>query len=192
MAVQWRLQKRNFLHFLPRMKSSLAIGIDLGTSLTRVVVCDDTTTIIGTGIAPTRGVRHGYIVSKTETTATLIQAIKDAEKESGQRIRSASLALGGIGIAAEYALGSAMVTRADSYIGKLDIEKAIADAETHLDLKNKSILHAFPIVFKVDGQELPTRPEGIQGFKLEVKVLFITCLQQHLDDMLAVAHDAGI
>lgn len=174
------------------MKSPLAIGIDIGTSLTRVVVCNEVSTIIGTGIAPTRGVRHGYIVSKTEATTSLIEAIKDAEKETGQRIKTASLALGGIGIAAEYALGSAVIARADSYIGKLDIEKAIADAETHLDLKNKSILHAFPVIFKVDGQELPTRPEGIQGFKLEVKVLFITCLQQHLDDMLAVAHDAGI
>jgi cell division protein FtsA len=85
-----------------------------------------------------------------------------------------------------------MVTRADSYISKLDIDKAIADAEARLDLKNKSILHAFPIIFRVDGKELPTRPEGIQGFKLEVKVLFITCIQQHLDDILAVAHDAGI
>ena len=174
------------------MKSNITVGIDIGTSLTRVVVCNATSTLLGVGIVPTRGVRHGYVISREEAAHSLRQALQSAEQESGSRIRAASLSIGGIGIGAEYAIGTAMVTRADSYIGKFDIDKAIADAETRLELKNKSILHAFPIIFKVDGKELPTRPEGIQGFKLEVKVLFITCLQQHLDDILAVAHDAGV
>jgi cell division protein FtsA len=174
------------------MKSNNTVGIDIGTSLTRVVVCNTVSTILGAGIVPTRGVRHGYVISRQEAADSLKEAIHIAEQESGSRIRTANLSIGGIGIGAEYAVGTSMVTRADSYISKFDIDKAIADAETHLELKNKSILHAFPIIFKVDGKELPTRPEGIQGFKLEVKVLFITCLQQHLDDILAVAHDAGL
>jgi cell division protein FtsA len=174
------------------MRHTTTCGIDNGTSLTRVVVCNASGAIIGAGIVPTRGIRHGYVISRDEAADSLSVAIGDAQAESGERIRSASLAISGIGVHAEYALGTAMVTRADSYISKLDIDKAIADAEARLDLKNKSILHAFPIIFRVDGKELPTRPEGIQGFKLEVKVLFITCIQQHLDDILAVAHDAGI
>lgn len=180
------------------MKQSIAVGIDIGTSLTRVVVCEaeaagnNLPSILGASIVPTKGLRHGYIINRDEAVATVKKALQEAERESGQRIRTASLAIGGIGLGAEYALGSAMVTRADSIISKLDIEKAIADAESKLELKNKVILHAFPILFKVDGKELPTRPEGIQGFKLEIKVLFITCFQQHLDDLLAVVTDAGI
>jgi len=174
------------------MRQHTTVGIDIGTSLTRVVVCNAVGAIIGTGISPTRGIRHGYVLSRDEASESLVQALRDAQLESGSRIRAASLAISGIGIHAEYSVGTAMVTRADSYISKLDIDKAIADAEARLELKNKSILHAFPIIFKVDGKELPTRPEGIQGFKLEVKVLFITCLQQHLDDILAVVHDAGV
>lgn len=180
------------------MRSPIAVGIDIGTTLTRVIVCEHEATpdslprVLGTGIAASRGIRHGYVVDKTEATNSLKKALADAQDESGQRIRSASLAIGGVGLGAEYAGGTATVTRADSIISKLDIDKAILDAEHKLDLKNKVILHAFPLTFKVDGQELPTRPEGIQGFKLEVNVLFVTCLQQHLDDLLAVAHDAGV
>ncbi len=178
------------------MKHSTTVGIDIGTSLTRVVVCEHQSgvlpRVIGSGVVPTTGLRHGYIVNKTEATQSLVRAVQDAEKDCGKRIKSASLAIGGVGLASEYALGTAMVTRADSIIGKLDIDKAIADAEAKVDLKNKTILHAFPIAFQVDGKELPARPEGIQGYKLEVKVLFITCFQQHLDDLLAVVQDAGI
>lgn len=180
------------------MKQQIAVGIDIGTSLTRVIVCEQESVggtlprVLGTSTTPTRGLRHGYIINRDEAVATLRQAIADAERESGQRIRSASLCIGGIGLGAEYASGTAMVARADSIISKLDIEKGIADAETKIDLKNKAILHAFPILFKVDNKELPARPEGIQGFKLEVKVLFITCFQQHLDDLLNVVHEAGV
>ncbi len=180
------------------MKQSIAVGIDIGTSLTRVVVCEHESTaanmprVLAAGVRPSKGLRHGYVVNREEAVMSLKSAISDAENEYGSRIRSASLAIGGVGLASEYALGTAMVTRADSIISKLDIEKAIADAEAKVELKNKIILHAFPIAFKVDGVELPTRPEGITGFKLEVKVLFITCLQQHLDDLLGVVTDAGV
>lgn len=178
------------------MKHSTTVGIDIGTSLTRVVVCEHQSgvlpRVIGSGVVPSNGLRHGYVVNRADAAQSLVRAVHDAEKDCGKRIKSASLAIGGVGLASEYALGTAMVTRADSIIGKLDIDKAIADAEAKVDLKNKAILHAFPIAFQVDGKELPARPEGIQGYKLEVKVLFITCFQQHLDDLLAVVQDAGI
>lgn len=180
------------------MKQQIAVGIDIGTSLTRVVVCEAEATngslpkILASSIIPTKGMRHGYIINREEATRSVKKAVQDAEKECGQKIKNASIAIGGIGLGAEYAIGTAMTTRADSIISKLDIEKAIADAETKIELKNKAILHAFPVVFKVDNKELPTRPEGIQGFKLEVRVLFITCFQQHLDDLLASINDAGV
>jgi cell division protein FtsA len=178
------------------MKHSTTVGIDIGTSRTRVVVCEHEAgvlpKVVGFGVVPSNGLRHGYITNRADATRSLVQAVRDAEKECGKRIKSASLAIGGVGLASEYSIGTAMITRADSIIGKLDIDKAIADAEAKVDLKNKVILHAFPIAFHVDDKELPARPEGIQGYKLEVKVLFITCFQQHLDDLLAVVQDAGI
>jgi cell division protein FtsA len=179
------------------MKQQLTIGIDIGTSMTRVVACteDGTNTlpkIAASSSIDTRGMRHGYITSREEVVIGLKKAIQEVEKEIGTKIKTAAIAIGGVGICSEYAVGTSIATRADGIIGKFDIDKAIQDAETHIDLKNKGILHAFPMLFKVDGQELPTRPEGITGVKLEVKVLFVTCFQQHLDDLLAVTQDIGI
>jgi cell division protein FtsA len=179
------------------MKQQLSIGIDIGTSMTRVVACVDDGSgglprIAASSSVESHGMRHGYIVSREEVAASLKQAVQEVEKEIGTKIKTAAIAIGGVGITSEYTTGNAVASRADGIISKFDIEKAIQDAETQLDLKNKAILHAFPIVFKVDGKELPARPEGINGLKLEVRVLFITCYQQHLDDLLAVTHEVGV
>lgn len=179
-------------------KQQLLIGIDIGTSTTRVVVTDTPTTegafpqIIAYTSAETKGCKHGYIVDKELATNGLKKALADAEAQVGGKIKTASIAIGGVGLASEYAVGTTVVSRADSIISKLDIEKAITEAEKTLDLKNRSILHAFPVLFKIDGKEQPVRPEGMTGLKLEVKVLFITCFEQHLQDLLAVVQSVGI
>jgi cell division protein FtsA len=175
---------------------NITVGIDIGTHLTRVVVCDTSSgalpTVIGSSVVESRGLRHGYVVNRDEAVTSIKAAIKAAELDAHIRIRSANLSIGGSGLASEYASGSTVVTRADGIISKFDIEKAIENAESTLELKNKTILHAFPVMFKVDGKELPTRPEGTAGTKLEVKVLFITVFEQHLDDLLWVVGEAGV
>lgn len=177
------------------MKQSITVGIDIGTSTTRVVVCAEesaTSRIIGFGTAPTQGMRHGYITNRDDVLVSLRKALRDAEVQSGIKVRQATIAIGGVGLDAQYGVGTSIVSRADAVIGKVDIEKAISDAEASLDLKNKAMLHAYPVSFKIDGKEFPVRPEGISGLKLEVRTLFITCFQQHLDDLLGIMSDAGV
>lgn len=180
------------------MRQSVTVGIDIGTSLTRVVVASERTaenrlpTILGYGTAETKGLRHGYVINRDDVLSSLKKAIKEAENQSGFKIKQANIAIGGVGLDAEYAVGSSVVSRADGVISKFDIEKAINDCETRLDLKNRSMLHAFPVSFKIDGKEYPVRPEGISGLKLEVRTLFITCFAQHLEDLLGVLGDAGV
>lgn len=180
------------------MKQAVAVGIDIGSTLTRVVVCQESShagkspIVLGVGMAETKGMRQGYVANRDEVLTTLKEAVSAAQKESGLKIRSAVLSIGGVGISCEVANGAAVVSRADSIISKFDIEKAILEAETQIELKNKTILHAFPLSFKVDGKELPTRPEGITGGKIEARCLFVTCLEQHLDDLISVVNEAGI
>jgi cell division protein FtsA len=179
-------------------RQSYSVGIDIGTQRTRVVVCDGRETggvlpnIIGYGESITRGMRHGYPIVREDVARSLKEAIARAEKSAGLKIRQARLCIGGIGIACEYATGSAVITRADSVISKLDVDKAINEAELGLDLKNKTMLHASPLFFKVDGEEIAGHPEGVVGMKLEVHTLFITCFSQHVDDTVAICNDMGI
>lgn len=177
------------------MKKNISVGIDIGTSNTKVVVTEefpDGIKIIGFGTSQTSGLRHGYIVNKESVLTSLRKSISEAEKSSGIKIKQANIAIGGVGIGASYGVGSSVVSRADSIISKLDVEKAINEAEKTIDLKNKTMLHAYPVSFKIDGKEYPVRPEGIAGLKLEVKTLFITCFSQHLEDLISIVNDCGV
>ncbi len=184
------------------MNRNFVAGIDVGTYHVKVVVIDTSKlnekrmpAIVSTGIAETRGVRHGYIKNKSEVTKSIKEAVAKAEKNLTFRIKRAYFSAGGIGVQSTVATGSTIVSRADLEVTSLDIKKAHEEAEesvTTAALINKKALNAIPIQYKLDGKLVLGNPEGMRGSKLDVKLLLITCLEQHLNDLVVSAEDAGI
>ncbi len=184
------------------MTAQNAVGIDIGTSSVRVVVggigVNETTTlpmILGTGFSESRGMRFGYIVNHDETLRSIRTAIHEAEKSSGIKIKKAYIGLGGVSLEATTTTDSVVISRADSEITELDVKKVIDACENALNqtlVANKKIIHAIPIQYKIDGKEVFGRPAGMKGMKLEAKVLFIMCLEQHLNDLIKAVEECGI
>ena len=148
--------------------------------------------IIGVGSAPSFGLRHGYVVNQAQAIASVKNAVAQAEKSSGAKIKRAFVALSGATLRGETSSGSAIISKADGEVTNLDIGKALEDAEDNLSLGNKKIIHAYPVSYRLDGKEVQGRPLGMRGTKLEVKALFITYAMVHLEDLLSVVAEAGI
>ena len=148
--------------------------------------------VIGVGIAPTFGLRHGYVVNTAQAIASVKNAIAQAEKSSGAKIRRAFVALSGATLRGETSSGSAIISKADGEVTSLDVSKAMEDAEDNLSLGNKKIVHSFPVSYRLDGKEVQGRPLGMRGTKLEVKALFVTYSIVHLEDLLGVLAEAGV
>jgi len=185
------------------MARNIITGIDIGTYQIKVVVAEKTREedrqfpkILGTGFAESKGLRHGYIVNIAEVTRGIKTAIEQAQKTSGVAIRRAYVSVGGIGLSGTISNGSTMISRADSEIADLDMIKVldIARAEIPPALsQNRRIIYEIPIKYKVDGKEvLGNRPQGLKGMRLEVRALFITCLEHHLKDLVEAVEEAGI
>ena len=179
------------------MIKNISIGIDVGSSTTRVVVGEfvkgeKNPKIIGVGESETLGVRHGYVVDSDETVISLRNALSQAEKTSGIKIRRAFVSVGGTTLRGETSAGFAIISKADGEVTNLDINKALQDSEDNLSLGNKKIIQVSPISFRLDGQEVLGRLEGMHGTKLEVKALFVTYSVQHLEDLLATIAEAGV
>ncbi|MFA6256813.1 MAG: cell division protein FtsA [Candidatus Paceibacterota bacterium] len=179
------------------MIKNISVGIDIGSSLTRVVVGEfvkgeKNPKVIGVGIAPTFGLRHGYVVNTAQAIASVKNAIAQAEKSSGAKIRRAFVALSGATLRGETSSGSAIISKADGEVTSLDVSKAMEDAEDNLSLGNKKIVHSFPVSYRLDGKEVQGRPLGMRGTKLEVKALFVTYSIVHLEDLLGVLAEAGV
>ncbi len=90
--------------------------------------------------------------------------------------------------------GEIITSRADSEISHIDTEKAMNDSEERIQEKivNRKILHAIPLHYTIDGQPVYGRPHGMKGTKLEVESLFITCFEQHLNDLVEAIESTGI
>ncbi|MEI7907725.1 MAG: cell division FtsA domain-containing protein, partial [Bacteroidota bacterium] len=98
-----------------------------------------------------------------------------------------------IGLDGIPSVGTAIVSRADGEVTDLDIKKAIETCESESkDLQNKRIIHTIPISYRLDGKEVLGKPQRMKGSKLEVKLILITTLSQHINDIILAVEEAGI
>src|SRR3989344_3094030 len=176
---------------LPLMSRRIATGIDIGTYQVKLVVVEELRDkqrgrelrIIGTGLAESKGLRHGYIVNKEEVTASIREAKRQAEASARVPIRAGFLAVGGISLDETRASGSAVITRADQEITSLDVEKAgkVAREAAGPGFLNRQVLHSIPLEYRIDGTKVLGSPLGMKGVRLEADYLFVTCLLQHAE-----------
>lgn len=180
---------------------NISVGIDIGTYQVKVLVSEDnpkdpgSPKVLGVGYAESKGLRHGYIIHQSDAIRSIQKAVRQAEKSSGTRISKAFLSIGGIGLSSATSNGTVMISRADSEITNLDIEKAIKESEDQIPSAmsvNRKIIHTIPISYKIDGKPAFGNPVGMKGVKIEVKTLFVACLEHHLTELIHAVEDAGV
>jgi len=180
------------------MSRHIVTGLDIGTASIRVVVCEykkgnSIPRVLALVKKTSRGLRRGYILQPDEALYCLKEAMTEAERQTGSRIKRVFLSLGGVTMESRIAEGQTAPGRADSEVTAIDISRAIEVSEENLpDIKNKTVMHRIPLGFKLDGKRVLGRPEGLKGTRLEAKTLFITYSTQHLNDLLNLIEGAGL
>ena len=184
------------------MAEKIATGIDIGTYHVKVVVARNSQKtdsgsapqIIATGHAESRGLRNGYIVNENDVVKSVRNAVAQAEKSLGFSIKNAYVSIGGIGLDEIHGAGEVITSRADSEITQTDIDKAIQDSEERIldHIPNRRILHAIPLSYTVDKEPVFGRPHGLKGTRLEIKTLFATTFEQHLNDLVSTIEQTGV
>ena len=183
------------------MSRTTITGIDIGTYQVKVIVCqppapgEKLPRIIGLGVAESKGLRHGYITHPSDVIKSIRSAVALAEKTSKTKIRKAFVSVGGIGLGSTTSQGTVIVSRADSEITPLELKKAHEVCEHEIApayAQNRRIIHAIPLQYKIDGKQVLGKPDGMKGTKLEVRTLYVTCMEHHLNDLITAVEDAGV
>jgi len=184
------------------MARQIVVGIDIGTSQVKVIVAEGffnqgkfVPKIIGTGIAESKGLSRGYIVDTSEVSHSIKLAVSRAEKMSGVKIRQAYISFGGLGLGSVTASGTIAISRADLEITDRDMALVLESAEKAIPQAismNKRIINSIPLEYKTDGKPVLGQALGLKAHKLEVKALFITCLEHHLKDLITAMEDADV
>jgi cell division protein FtsA len=179
----------------------IATGIDIGTHQTKIVVVEEIVGengpelhIIGTGMAETHGMRHGYVVDAADAVESVRAAKLQAESITRMPIKNAFLAIGGISLDELRATGDCIISRADQEVTDLDIQKAreVAREAVRPNFVNRSMLHEIPLEYRLDGHKTLGEPLGLKGTRLEIDYLFITCLSQHGEGLVSIVEAADI
>lgn len=183
------------------MSRGIITGIDIGTYQVKVVIAQEGSqkehypTVIGAGAAESRGMRHGYITNQNEVVKCIRSALDQAEKIAKVKIKRAYLSVGGIGLGSVTSQGAVVISRADSEITDLDISKVQEQCENDIpnsEIINRKIIHPVPLQYRIDGKVALGRPEGMKANRLEIKTLYVTCLEHHLNDLIQAVEEAGV
>lgn len=165
---------------MARNQDAMIIGIDIGSGNIRAVGAvrrEDKKypSVVATYKKSLDGMDRGNIIDEREIANVITEAIIALEEQSGVRTVHTLVSLGATGLSSHHASGYAQVSRGDASVTDLDIENAIRDGNRAIpDIRNKSIVHAIPMDYKVDGNKIQGNIIGVRGNKLEAKTLFIT------------------
>lgn len=175
-------------------------GIDIGTFHVKAVIAsadpqhEQQFKVLGTGFSSAKGMRHGYIINTRDAAASIKEAIDKAMQAAKVRVRSARIAIGGVGLEEVRSSSDVSLTASGGEVTERDIDRAIQECEKRASgqLINRKIIHAVPLSFKIDGKLVLGRAVGLRGTKLSVEALLITTLEQHYQDLIDAVEFAGI
>jgi cell division protein FtsA len=180
------------------MSSVIAVGLDIGTHTTRVVVSEvrdnHPPQILALGKSLTAGLHHGYVINRYEAVKSIQSAVRSAEKSYGKRISRVYVSIGGISLASDTVTTSLQLGPEPRDIRATDLERIHRSCEKILLGRsvNVRIVHSVPVKYQVDGALVHGNPIGLIGTKLSCKMSIITALEHHFEDLLSVVNEAGL
>ncbi len=182
------------------MARKIYTGIDIGTYHVKVVIATPSESpemplsIIGVGTASSKGMRHGYISDRAEAAKSIREALGRASAAAKVQVKSARVGLGGVGLDEIRASADISLTQSGGVVTEAMIDRALKECEKRAgnNLINRTVIHAIPLEYRVDGVKSYGKPHGLQGTKLAVDALLVTMLSQHQEDLIDAIEAAGV
>lgn len=178
------------------LKRDLIIALDIGTSKVVAVVAEALPEngrfeVLGLGQAPTQGgIRNGSVINIDITVKAIQKALEEAELMADCKIRYAMVGIGGAHIMSFNSSG--MVAIRDKEVTSFDVNRVIDTAKAVNISNDQRILHVITQQFIVDRQEGISRPEGMSGVRLEVRVHIVTGEETAAQNILKCVRRCGL
>ena len=168
-------------------RAHLIIGLDIGTSAIKTLVAQKSSNteleVISQVQEPAAGTRKGVVID-TEVVSNILENILERVKtETGARINSVYLNVGGSHIFSTSSRGLVSVSRADQKISEEDVNRVLQAAQTFSLPSNKEIFDVLPREFIVDGEKGIKEALGMQGVRLEAEVLVLGGFSPYLKNL---------
>lgn len=176
---------------MPKEYKDLVVGLDIGTSKIMVLVAEITADghliPVGTGLAPSSGLKRGGVVNIDATVESIQQALQEAELASECRISRVLTGITGSHIRGLNSSG--MVAIKDREVSAADVSRVIETAKAINT--DQRLLLVEPQEFVIDGQDVK-EPIGMSGKRLEVKVHIVTGAHSAAENIIKCVRRCGL
>ena len=158
----------------------LVAGLDVGTAKTTAIIAEvvgdlpkyPELRVLGVGQARTTGMRRGVVSDIEETTRSIRRALQDAERMAGAQVSDVYTGIAGEHVQAVTSKG--IVAISGEEIERDDVERA-EDVARALEIpRDRELLHAIPLEYRVDKDAGVRDPVGMIGTRLETEMYLVT------------------
>lgn len=179
------------------MSQNILCGIDVGTIKMSCIIAkvdeeDTVPRVMGFSSISSRGVKKGQIVDINLVSASIEQAVEQAERMAGVKIQHAFVSVGGPHIESINSQGVVAVSHPEVEISEEDVVRVIDAAKAISLSSTRDVIEVAPREYIVDGQSGIKNPLGMSGVRLEVNTHIITASVTNLKNLDRCMSDLGI
>lgn len=174
-------------------KTKLAVGLDLGSTSTRVVICaleEDTLKFLGYGIAPVQAWSRSRLSDQEALAHSIRFALHEAELRAQVSPESVVIGVGGsvsgINSRGLYEFGRRREIEPD------DLRYAVELGARVRLVDDRQVLQICPQDFTLDGRAGYRNPKGILCARLEANIHVVTASIQDHQALIAAVHQAHL
>lgn len=175
------------------MIGDIIAGLDIGTTKICAIIAEvteDGIDILGTGEAPSTGMRKGVVINIAETVSSIREAVEEAKQMAGCEVSSVYTGISGGHIRGFNSQG--MVAVAANEVRDGDIERVIEAARAVNIPADRDVIHVLPQEFILDSQDGIKEPQGMHGVRLEARVHIVTATATSALNIEKCANNTGL
>lgn len=157
-------------------KERVVAVLDVGTSKVATLIAGITPgeepRVLGVGHQLCLGLNAGMVTNMEQTEKAVRAAMDQAEKTAGRQIDAVSVAISAAGLHSDVVTVNVDIN--GHAVEQADLERVLTEGRAAIDAGARSVLHAQPACYTIDGAEGIRNPLGMHGDKLGVDIHVIT------------------
>ncbi len=157
----------------PKARLTRVLGaVNIGSFRTSAMIMGETETgelmVLGSGHRASAGIKRGYVTDMRAATYAVRDAVERAEKNAGVGLQSVWIACTGAGLASH--VSSVDIDIGGRRIEEEDVEHLLFHARGMIQPDGRTVLHAQPAHYTLDGAHGVANPRGLHAERLGVDI----------------------
>jgi cell division protein FtsA len=171
----------------------LITALDIGSSKVSALIVtrdpDGRLRVLGSGQRESRGVKRGYVTDMEASEVAVREAVESAERMSGVTIDDVWASFGAGGLFSDVA--NVEVELGGHQVEQSDINELLREGRDAINQGQRTVLHAHPALYTLDGVEGVKNPLGLHADRLGVDIHVVAADPaplRNLDYVIRSAH----